>query len=47
MFVTPRGLFMISIWKLAKQDFYSQFPISLDRPFEYAILAPNPGFNLQ
>ena len=30
IFVTPSVLFIISTWTLVDQDFYSQFPMSLD-----------------
>ena len=47
MFVTPAVFFIASIWKLVDQDFYSQFPMSLDWRFEYAILVPIQNSNSQ
>ena len=38
MFVSSGASFITSAWKLIDQNFYSQFPTSLDWRFEYAIL---------
>ena len=39
MLVTQSVCLLISIGKLIDQDFYPQFPMSLDWRFEYAIVA--------
>ena len=47
IFVTRRIFFIILTWKLVDQDLYSQFPMSLDWHFEYAILGQIQNSDLQ
>ena len=47
MLVIPGAFFIISTWKLIDQDFFSQFVMSSDWHFEYAILAQIRKFNPQ